>query len=194
LRVATRSTSTPSARSSRHDTLDGVKKGQIEGSFEAALERHPELLEGSRYARQLSRYLEHFGKDQLFVARFDDLSRDPDAFAARLFEFIGVSPQPLAPLQRKAMMPAGRPRSYAFAMLAKRASHAARALGLRKLRGRAKTSRLLRSALYRPFEAGEKPRMSELTQRRLRRDFASEVRALDALLGSDFAKLWGYEN
>lgn len=176
------------------DYLDGVKNGQIEGSFEAALEQHPEILEGSRYAKQLARYLEHFGKDQLLVARFDDLSRDPDAFAARLFAFVGVAPLPLAPAQRKAMMPAGRPRSRVLATLAKRASHVARALGLRQLRGRAKTSRVLRTALYRPYEAGEKPRIAELTQRRLRRDFAPEVRALDALLGTDFARLWGYEN
>lgn len=175
------------------DYLDGVKNGQIEGSFEEALERHPEILEGSRYARQLARYLERFPREQLHVAVFDDLSRDPDAFAAALFAFVGVPPRPLAPAQRSAMMPAGRPRSRALARLAKRASHAARALGLRKLRGRAKTSRLLRGALYRPFEASEKPRLSEFSQKRLRREFSDEMRALDALLGSRLCALWRYD-
>ncbi len=175
------------------DYLDGVKNGQIEGSFEQAIERHPELLEGSRYAPQLARTLEFFPREQLHVGIFDALSRDPDAFAAALFAFLGVSPRPLAPAQRGAMLPAGRPRSRALAGLAKRASHAARALGLRKLRGRAKTSRLLRGALYRPFEASEKPRISEFTQKRLRREFSDELRALDALLGSHFRELWRYD-
>ncbi len=176
------------------DYLDGVKNGQIEGSFEDALEAHPELLDGSRYARQLAVYLERFEREQLHVGVFDDLGRDPDGFAAALFAFLGVAPHPLAPAQRKAMMPAGRPRSRALAALAKRASWAARALGLRALRGRAKTSRLLRSALYRPFQAGEKPRIAESTQQRLRREFRDEVLALDALLGSDFGRRWRYRD
>jgi hypothetical protein len=99
---------------------------------------------------------------------------------------------PLAAAQRKAMMPAGTPRSRFLVTLAKRASHAARALGLRRLRGRAKTSRALRGVLYRSFEPDEKPKMPIAIQERLRAGFRDDVRALDALLGSDFQRLWNY--
>lgn len=174
------------------DYLDGVKNGQITESFEQALERYPELCDGSRYARHLAPYLERFGRQNLHVGIFDELEAAPDRFAARLFAFLGVSPQPLAPAQRGAMLPAAQPRSRTVVKLAKRASHVARELGLRQLRGRAKTSRVLRSALYRPFEPGEKPRMAPQTQQRLRGEFREELRALDALLGSDFLKLWRY--
>ncbi len=91
------------------------------------------------------------------------------------------------------MMPAGVPRSRRVAALAKKASHAARALGLRGLRGRVKRSRAVRNALYRQFEDDEKPRMLPETRALLRERFDEETKQLDELLGTSLRQTWGYD-
>src|SRR5262245_4918474 len=158
--------------------LDGVKNGRVRASFEAQIERDPWLLERGRYARYLAPYLERFGRERVHVGIFDELRSDPDAFARKLFEFLGVEPLGLRPAQRERMMPAGEPRSRWLSQAAKKASHAARAVGLRKLRGRVKTSRLVREVLYRPFPVDRKPKMGSGTEERLRAGLQGDVERL----------------
>jgi hypothetical protein len=98
--------------------LDGVKNGQFEMSFEDALREAPSLIDRGRYATHLRPYLEQFGRDQVHAALFDDLKTDPQAFATRMFEFLGVTPLTLAPREREKMMPAARPRSNPLVSLA----------------------------------------------------------------------------
>ena len=90
------------------------------------------------------------------------------------------------------MMPAGAPRSRLLSQLVKRASHAARSAGLRGLRGRVKTSRRVRSLLYRPYTPEDRPVMSPVTRERLRASLRPDVEQLDALLGTRFRETWGY--
>ena len=90
-------------------------------------------------------------------------------------------------------MPAGKPRSKLLAQMAKKASHTARSLGLRKLRGKVKTSRLARDILYRQYTAEEKPQRATETKLRLRQIFRNEIVELDSLLNTDFQELWGYK-
>jgi hypothetical protein len=176
------------------DYLDAVKNGRADGPFEELIERDPDFLELGRYARYLEPWLVRFGRERIHVGIFDDLSRDPERFAVEMFRFLDVAAVPLAPAQRKRMMPAGRPRSHALARLAKTASHAARALGLRSLRGRLKRSRALRNVLYRPYAEAERPVLRPETRDRLRESYRNDVRELDALLGgSAFRERWGYE-
>lgn len=172
--------------------LDGVKNGRVDRSFEAQLERDPWLVERGRYAKYLSPYLDRFGRERVHVAVFDDLRADPDGFARDLFRFLEVEPIGLAPAQRARMMPAGRPRSRLLSQAAKRTSHAARAAGLRGLRGRVKRSRLVRTLLYRPYTDEERPAPEPATRDRLRESLRGDVARLDALLGTRLRERWGY--
>ena len=54
------------------DYLDLIKNQQFDGSFEAAIERFPRLLDRGRYATHLERYLEIFPAEQLHLSLFDD--------------------------------------------------------------------------------------------------------------------------
>jgi hypothetical protein len=175
------------------DYLDGVKNGLIHGDFETELEREPPFLQRSHYSRYLAPYVEQFGLDSIHVAVFDELSADPNAYAKKIFAFLGIEELDLAPAQREKMMPAGTPRSRLVAGLAKKASHTARALGLRGLRGRIKRSRTVRNALYRQFKSDEKPRMLLETRARLRERFDEEVTHLDDLLRTSLRGTWGYD-
>ena len=175
------------------DYLDGVKNGLIHRDFETELEDEPPFLQRSHYTRYLEPYVEQFGRDAIHVGVFDELSADPNAYANKIFAFLGIEQLDLSNAQRQKMMPAGEPRSRFLAALAKKASHTARALGLRGLRGKVKRSRAVRNALYRQFEDSEKPKMLPETQARLRQRFDEEVTRLDALLGTDLRRTWGYD-
>lgn len=174
------------------DYLDGLKNGQFEGSFEEELERVPSLIDRGRYARHLACYVEQFGLQRIHIGVFDELGANPDDFARKLFRFLKVEERELPRAQQKKIMPAGKPRSKLFAQLAKKASHTARSLGLRKLRGKIKTSRLARDILYRPYTPEEKPQMAVETRLRLRQMFRDEIVALDLLLKTDFQQRWKY--
>lgn len=175
------------------DYLDAVKNGLVHADFETELAGEPPFLQRSHYTGYLAPYVEQFGLGSIHVAVFEELCSDPNAFAKKMFAFLGIEERELPPAQRQKMMPAGAPRSRLVAGLAKKASHTARALGLRGLRGRIKTSRAVRNLLYHQFTSDEKPRMRPETQARLRERFDGEVTRLDALLGTRLRKTWGYD-
>ncbi|MFC7536827.1 sulfotransferase domain-containing protein [Sphingomonas sp. GCM10030256] len=174
------------------DYLDGIKNGKIEGTFEEALERFPKIVERSKYASHLERYLTRFPRDQIHIAPFDELVSSPEKFAARLFEFLGATPIDLPPGAMDKVLPAGRPRSKAVVRLTKMVALLAYRNGLRELRGRLKTSRTLRNLLYQPYSEASRPKMGPATRERLRTIMRPEVLRLDDLAGTNFRRLWGY--
>ena len=174
------------------DYLDGIKNGLLHGTFEEELERTPSLIDKSRYGTQLARYLEHFDRDRIHIGCFDELSSEPNRFAARLFDFLGVSALELPDKLQGKVLPAGTPRVRSIAMAAKSLSRLARRLGFVGLRGKVKTSPTVRNLLYRPYGKTSRPTVAPETEARLRDVFADEVRRVDALAGTDFCRLWDY--
>lgn len=173
------------------DYLDLIKNDQFDGSFEAALDRIPRLVERGRYATHLRRYVDEFPCDQLHVGLFDDLQTDPQRYADDVFAFLGISGLALPPAALQRRMPAGVARSAASAAAAKRASRLVLKLGLRRLRSRVKRSALLRRMLYRSYKS-DRPVLQPDVARDLRRRFAAEVADLDDLLGMPVSERWGY--
>lgn len=173
------------------DYLDLLKNMQFDGTFEAAIERYPRLLDRGRYATHLHRYLETFSADQLHLSLFDDLKVDPQSCADSVFGFLGVHAMTLPEAARGSRMPAGTPRVPHVAAAAKSVARVMGRLGLRRLRSRVKRSSRMRNALYRPY-AGDRPQVDEALARELRRDFAVEVAELEALLPG-VASRWGYD-
>lgn len=175
------------------DYLDLRKNQQFDGPFGAALDRYPRLLDRGHYATHLRRYLDLFPREQLLVQLFDDLKADPQAYADRVFEFLGVPRLVLPPSDLRSRMPAGVPRSTVAAAAAKSASRLVKRVGLRHLRSRVKRSALVRQALYRPY-ADDRPVLDADTAAQLRRLLAPEVAELDRLFDLSVASRWGYES
>lgn len=173
------------------DYLDLVKNGQFDGTFEAALEAYPRLVQRGRYATHLERYLEFFPVDQLHVGLFDELRADAQQYADDVFAFLGVAQLPLPQTALRSRMPAGKARNKAVASAAKSASQAVKKLGLRRLRSRVKRSVVLRSALYRSY-TDDRPTLDPAIAAELRSEFAPEVARLDSLLGHQVSQRWGY--
>jgi hypothetical protein len=174
------------------DYLDLRKNQQFDGPFAAALERYPRLLDRGRYATHLRRYLDVFPREQLLVQLFDDLKADPQAYADRAFDFLGIPRLALPASDLRSRMPAGVPRSNAAAAAAKSASQLVKRAGLRRLRSRVKRSALVRQALYRPY-ADDRPVLDADTASQLRRIFAPEVAELDHTLDLSVSRRWGYD-
>jgi len=173
--------------------LDVLKNGRFDGSFEAALDRFPILLERGRYATHLHRYIETFGREQLLVQLLDDLREDSQGYAAKVFDFIGVDCIRLPPVAMRGRMPASEPRNRAVASAAKRASRLATRIGLQRVRSRVKRSAPIRHALYRPYTKDDRPQLDPQIAAQLKAEYAPEVQALDSLLGTSTASRWGYQ-
>jgi hypothetical protein len=172
--------------------LHAVKNNQFEGSFEAALEQIPSLIDRGRYATYLLPYIQAFGRDRIHIAIYDDLVRNPEEFARQLFAFLEIESLDVSGKAAQKMMPAGTPRVKVLTKLSKRASALLRRWGWRELRGRLKTSRLVRNLLYRQFTPEDKPKIDPDTERRLRDYFCEEVSRLDGLTGRPLSRLWRY--
>jgi len=70
-----------------------VRTGHLQGddlSFEFGLENNPSYVEQGLYATHLSRWLEHFPREQLLIVLFDDVYSDGAAVARRVYEFLQI--------------------------------------------------------------------------------------------------------
>ena len=58
--------------------------------IDRALRENPVYLDTSRYAMQIERYLDHFGRDAFMVIRTEQLKSDRAATLRTVFDFLGV--------------------------------------------------------------------------------------------------------
>ena len=174
--------------------LHAVRNAQFEGSFEEALEEIPSLIERGRYATHLAPYIELFGRNKIHIAIYDDLVWNPEEFANQLFSFLGIEGLEISAKTAEKMMPAGQPRSKTLARLSKIGSLVLRRLKLRRLRGKLKTSRLIRNLIYHQYTPDDKPKINPITEMKLREYFCNEVFQLDRLSGLAFSERWGYSD
>jgi hypothetical protein len=70
-----------------------VKLGHLRGSdisFERGLANNPTYVEQGLYSTHLSRWLDHFPREQLLVVLFDEVVAKPLAVAGRVYRFLGI--------------------------------------------------------------------------------------------------------
>jgi Sulfotransferase domain len=166
-----------------------LRNAQVTGSFEDTVVARPELLVPGLYGTHLERYLDHFPARQLLVLSFDDLRRDPRAFARRLLEFLGVDPEHVPEVAGEKVLAASRPRSRVAARVVKQAALAVRRAGMPDVVTRVRGGALPR-LLYRQYREGDYPSMRAETRAELVRYFAPDVARLSRLTGRDYAAQW----
>ena len=137
-----------------------LKQGQTPGTFIEALSGRPELIEHGRYATSIQRFIDVFGVDSLYVAVFDDLVADPQAFVDGLLRWLDIDPLELSDDLLEASLPAGRARSALIARWARRAADVVRERDGANLVGRVKRSPTVQKVLYRTL-SDDKPVMSD---------------------------------
>lgn len=159
------------------------RSGLTRAPFREALDHFPELIRNSRYADHLQAYFDAFPRDRILVLFFEDLARDAEEFAGRVFDFLGVSrvrdAVPASPV-----LPASRARSYLLARLAKRGATLARALGRPELVGKVKGG-VARRLLYAQYRGNERPRLAPDDRARLIGTFREGIERLSDRTGRD---------
>jgi len=58
-----------------------------------AIDRHPQLIDWTRYAMQAQRWIDVFGREALRIVRFEDYVADRRSVVGSISEFIGVPPR-----------------------------------------------------------------------------------------------------
>ncbi|MBI1195406.1 MAG: hypothetical protein GC138_06145 [Gammaproteobacteria bacterium] len=169
-----------------------IRQGRVSGTFEEALDKMPELVDHGRYEKHLLPFIERFGDERIFPGVFDDLKNDPDDFARRMFEFLGVDELPLPETMQEKALAAAKPRSVRMASLAKRGALLSRAFGLPRLVTWVKNRAWVNNALYREY-ADDRPVADPDTLWRIRAELRSEIAAIDHRFGLDLTARWRYE-
>ena len=138
-----------------------------------------------RYAEQVERYFDTFGRDQVKVIIFDDFVRDPAAAYRETLEFLGVDPEFRPSLE---IVNAGAARRFwrlQQLLLSPRAIKAARAIVPRAVRpyvGRTWDRINSRSA--------KRERLDPEVAASLRAELLPDIERLGALINRDLAALW----
>jgi hypothetical protein len=68
-------------------------KNEKHETFEEAIEHDPQYLSRGYYARNLKRYLTHFGKEQLKIVLLEDIIERPEQTIREVFDFLDVDPK-----------------------------------------------------------------------------------------------------
>ena len=167
------------------------KHGMWPDEFLTALREVPELLEHGRYAAGLDRFTEHFPRDSVHIAVFDDLSADPQRFLDATTDFLGIDRLPLSAEEREPTLAAASARSVSVAHAARRAADVARELGAARLIGVVKRSALVHKVLYRPIDKAA-VRPDEQAVDFIKTALAQDVRRLDSDYGQRVVDRWGW--
>ncbi len=161
--------------------------GFIRWSLEDALSRDPELLESSRYATHLKEWQKTFGSSQLLATVHEDIEVDPQEYANRLADFVGMSRPKLLPSHRRRAFSAENltePRSYYWTRGALLLAEWSKARRLDAVVATAK-----RFGALRLFLGGGSafPELSGLQRVKLRELLRPEIEALEATMNRDFS-------
>jgi len=155
--------------------------------FEAALEAEPARIRSGwgpffhyaalgRYASQLERYFELFGRDQIRVFLYDEFEADPLGVLRDLFRFLDVDDAFVPDVSRRHLV-GGAPRSIA-------ASRLVYAKAVRRF-----LPRTLRRSLFEAERRWNRVRvpLDERVRERLRDQFRGDVERVEALIGKDLS-------
>jgi Sulfotransferase domain len=167
------------------------KFGLTGDSLDAALQDAPELIEHSMYSTHIDEYLKRFRREQMYVGVFDDLVEDPVAFARSISTWLGVTERGLPSQLLRPSLPAASARYAPAANLARRVAGYARDRRLERVVGVVKRSAVVQKTLFTPAGDSDGAIDSAAVQR-LRARFATDVTAVDQLVGTNLSLRWGY--
>ena len=167
------------------------RNGELSCSFEEAIERRPDLLSRGLYAKHLTPYHDHFAESKRLCLLFDDLKADPDQYAESVFGFLGVDAKMYQGDAGKRVLGASAPRSRILSRCVVAAAAITRKLGYPDLVTKVKHSGIQR-LLFRPFQSGQAPEISDETRNRLKDYYLDDLDRLEAMIGRPVRTLWGY--
>ena len=73
--------------------MHSYERGYTDLPFERALIKVPVFFDVTRYATQITPFIERFGRERVSILFFEDLARDPNGFVRSLAAFLGIDPE-----------------------------------------------------------------------------------------------------
>jgi hypothetical protein len=158
------------------------------GSFEEVLETRPHIDRGNQYASNLKRWFDTFGREQVMVTWYEDLSSQPQRYLDRFCEFTGIEKFALpesGPAEKKVNEFQSRPRNRRLAQNARHVMYWMRDRGAYSM-----INALERAGVWAFCFGGgvPHPRLTAEQDARLRARYLPEVEALEDLLGCDLSR------
>lgn len=166
--------------------LDYRRKGMVGEDLRAATRRRPEILEASRYAKHLPRWIRAFGRERVHILLLDDIADQPEELLTGVYRFLGVDPPRDAPAATyRRVYPGSVPR---FPALARAAARVARWLRERGLHWPLEAARKsgFRSAVF-SGGGGKLSGVGPELRGRLAAEFEEDVRYVEDLLGRELS-------
>jgi hypothetical protein len=164
--------------------LFGRRNGKNDFSFKDGVLSGCLKPEKCLYAALIKPYLEAFGHDRVKIMLYDDLKNHPEKFSREICEFLGIDFLPGYDVS-KVVLPASEPRSKLLASFVKDIAVLARRFGSPKVVGKVKSSALVRSILYKPFDGNSKPVIDDEMFDYLSDFFKEDVMELQEIIGRD---------
>ena len=166
------------------------RKHGLTATFREDLETS-DLIEEGRYGTQLQRYLDCFDRQALYVAVFDDLRADPQAFLDGVTTWLQIDRLILTPELLSTRQPASDARWQPLATFAKRAAIVVRRHNGAGVVGRVKRSALVQRVLYEPL-GDHRPVMPPADAAFVREQLEDEVAGVERLFGIPLRQLWNW--
>jgi Sulfotransferase domain len=168
--------------------LHEVIKGHIpRQSFEEGLLGNPTYIDQGRYHTHLKRWFDAFGPDQVLVLIAEEVSADPVAASARLYDFVGVDSGFVSAVASEARNVSDRPRSPGLRRVLRGGGDLLRRAGLEEQLVRIKSASPVAGVLRMNSVdmRAEVPPMTDATRRKLAEVFRPELTDLAGLLKRD---------
>lgn len=157
------------------------KSGLTKVGLRESLEKFPEIVENSRYSKYVVMYENVFGPGCLNVLFFDELKREPEKFARRLFEVIGVEFLEDLPYS-DVVGEAGMARWPLMSKFGKYIANMLRDLRLENVLGRLKYHPVVRGLFYKPLSRKELPGVCTEDVKFLEEQLSGELARLEGVL------------
>lgn len=170
-----------------------VRIGTVSGPdyrFEKALADNPSYIEQGLYAAHLSRWLESFPENQIFVVLMDDIKSHPDETARKVYKFLGISTDHQSAALHEKSNPSYVVRSRGLESVVCTLRGATNKLGMDAVwrgLGRLGLQRIYRSMNRQPSNAIIPHPLPE-TLESLRQHFKENTLKLQEMLGRDLSK------
>lgn len=143
-------------------------QGVITCGIEEAIERHPELIDYSRYNYQLRPFIERFGAERILHLEFERMTAEPQETLERIAAFLGAA-GPVRWREDQGAQNVSAERIRAFPMKSLIVDNPV-ATALR----RALVPKALRERIKSKLQMRERPALSEQTRRRLEAVFDAD--------------------
>ncbi|MGH6870089.1 MAG: sulfotransferase domain-containing protein [Rhizomicrobium sp.] len=161
-----------------------LRNGLVKGSLDDAIAADSSMVAQNFFDEHLARWFAAFPREQIFIALFEDLKRDPRQLLRNLYEFVGVDPDFVPEVAGQRVLEASAPRSPGLFHALKRFALWLRDHDFHRALSWAKTNPYIMGLLTRPLGA-DKPRMPPETRARLQAIYRPHIRKTELLIGRD---------